>query len=115
MFVYDKAHELANEIKESDDYKAYIRLKTLVTADDSTKALLSDYKKLQMEAQASYLTGKEPSEETMDKLKKLGEVLNFNSDVTAFFAAEYKFQTLISDVYKIIGDACDMGLNFLSE
>lgn len=115
MLVYDKAHDLAKEIHGSEDYQEYARLKKEVTADEQTKALLSNYKKLQMEAQASYLIGKEPSEETMDKLKKLGEVLQFNQDITAYFAAEYKFQTLISDVYKIIGDTCDMGLDFLKE
>jgi cell fate (sporulation/competence/biofilm development) regulator YlbF (YheA/YmcA/DUF963 family) len=115
MFVYDKAHELAAEIKKSADYMEYARLKELVTADAQTKALLSDYKKMQLEAQASYLTGKEPDAEAMEKLKKLGEVLAFNPDIAAYFAAEYKFQTIISDVYRIIGDACDMGLDFLNE
>ena len=115
MFVYDKAHDLAKEIQNSEDYKEYKRLKELVSADAHTKGLLSDYKKLQLEAQAAYLTGKEPDAETMDKMKKMGEVLQFNQDVTAFFAAEYKFQTMIGDVYKIIGDACDMGLDFLKE
>ena len=115
MFVYDKAHDLAKEIKQSVDYKEYARLKETVMSDEQTKSLLSDYKKLQLEAQASIITGKEPSEETMDKIKKLGEVLQFKPEVSAFFAAEYKFQTMISDVYKIIGDACDMGLDFLKE
>lgn len=115
MFVYDKAYDLAKEIQESVDYKEYARLKKIVTADEKTKGLLNDYKKLQVEAQASYLTGNEPSEETMDKLKKLGEVLQFNPEVSDFFAAEYKFQTMISDVYKIIGDACDLELDFLKE
>jgi cell fate (sporulation/competence/biofilm development) regulator YlbF (YheA/YmcA/DUF963 family) len=115
MLVYDKAHDLASEIKRSADYIEYARLKELVTADAQTKSLLADYKKLQLEAQASYLTGKEPEAQTMEKLKKLGELLAFNKDITAYFAAEYKFQTLISDVYRIIGDACDMGLDFLSE
>ncbi len=115
MQVYDKAHELAAEIKKSPDYAEYARLKELVTADAQTKSLLADYKKLQLEAQAGYLTGKEPDAETMEKLKKLGEVLAFNKDIAAYFVAEYKFQTIISDVYRIIGDACDMGLDFLSE
>lgn len=115
MFVYDKAHDLAKEIKNCEDYKEYARLKELVMADEQTKSLLSDYKKLQLEAQASMLTGKEPEEETMDKLRKLGEVLQFNPNISAYFAAEYKFQTMISDIYKIIGDACDMGLDFLKE
>jgi len=115
MQVYDKAHELAAEIKKSADYIEYARLKELVTADPQTKSLLSDYKKLQLEAQAGYLTGKEPDAETMEKIKKLGEVLAFNKDIAAYFIAEYKFQTIISDVYRIIGDACDMGLDFLNE
>lgn len=115
MLVYDKAHELAAEIKKNEAYIEYAQLKEIVTADEHTRLLLADYKKLQLEAQASYLTGKEPEAETMDKLKKMGEVLAFNKDVSAYFAAEYKFQTLISDVYRIIGDACDLGLDFLKE
>ena len=115
MLVYDKAHALAEEIKKSDDYKEYARLKALVTADEKNRLLLSDYKKLQLEAKAGYIAGNTPSEEMMDKLKKLGEVLSFNSDMTAYFAAEYRFQTMVGDVYKIIGDACGLGLDFLSE
>ncbi len=115
MLAYDKAHELAKEIKESGEYKEYARLKELVMADEKTKGLLKDYKKLQLEAQASYISGNEPSEETTEKMKKLGEVLAFNKDVTEYFAAEYKFQTLVGDIYNIIGDACDLGLDFLKE
>ena len=54
------------------------------------------------------MSGQQPGEEQMDKLKKLGEVLAFNPKVTEFFAAEYKFNTIISDIYKIIGDACEL-------
>lgn len=115
MFIYDKAHDLAKEIKNSEDYKEYTRLKEIVIADEKTKVLLDDYKKLQLEAQASMMSGGEPSEETMDKLKKLGEVLQFNPDVSGYFAAEYRFQTMVGDVYKIISDACDLGLDFLKE
>lgn len=114
MLVYDKAHELAKELKKCPEYLEYARLKEAVSADEKTKALLADYKKLQIEAQAAYIAGGETSAETMDKLKKLGEVLAFNQDVTAFFAAEYRFQTLMGDVYKILGDACDFGLDLLS-
>lgn len=115
MLVYDTANKLAKEIQDSAEYKEYKRLKEKVTADEQTKSLLKDYKKLQLEAQAAYISGSEPNSESMDKLKKLGEVLAFNHDVTEFFTAEYKFQTLISDVYRIIGDACDLGLDFLKE
>lgn len=115
MIVYDKAHELAKEIKQNTDYIEYARLKEIVMADEKNKALLADYKKLQLEAQAMYIAGNEPKEETMEKLKKLGELLAFNSDVTAFFAAEYRLQTMLGDIYKILGEACDLGFDLLSE
>jgi cell fate (sporulation/competence/biofilm development) regulator YlbF (YheA/YmcA/DUF963 family) len=115
MLVYDKAHELAAEIKRSEDYIEYERLKALVMADEANKKLIAEYKKLQLEAQAAYLSGSAPSDETMDKLKALGGLLGFNRDVAAYLAAEYKLQTMVGDVYRIIGDACGMGLDFLSE
>jgi cell fate (sporulation/competence/biofilm development) regulator YlbF (YheA/YmcA/DUF963 family) len=115
MLVYDKAHELANEIKKSADYMEYARLKEIVMADEKNKPLISDYKRLQLEAQAMYIAGNEPNEETMGKLKKLGELLAFNPDITAYFAAEYRLQTMIGDIYKILGEACDFGFDLLSE
>ena len=114
MLIYDKAHELAHELKKCPEYLEYARLKEAVSADEKTKALIADYKKLQLEAQAAYISGGEASGETMDKLKKLGELLAFNKDVTEFFAAEYRFQTVMGDIYKILGEACDFGLDLLA-
>lgn len=115
MLVYDKAHELADEIRKSEDYQVYARLKEQVFADEKNKLLIGEYKKLQLEAQAAYLSGNAPSDETMEKLKQLGGLLAFNRDVAEYLTAEYKMQTIVGDVYKIIGDACGMGLDFLSE
>lgn len=115
MQVYDKAHELAAEIKRSDEYREYERLKGPVMADETNKKLIAEYKRLQLEAQAAYLSGSAPNNETMEKLKALGGLLGFNTDVAAYLAAEYKLQTMVGDVYKIIGDACGIGLDFLSE
>lgn len=115
MYIYDQANELAKLIKESEEYKQYAALKDEVLSDATTKDLLKQYKKLQFEAQTTYMSGKQPSEELMDKLKKLGEVLGLNAKVTEFMMAEYKFNTLVSDIYKIIGDACDIGAEFFQE
>ena len=114
MLIYDKAHELALELKKCPEYLEYARLKEAVSVDEKTKALIADYKKLQLEAQAAYISGSETSGETMEKLKKLGELLAFNKDVTEFFAAEYRFQTVMGDIYKILGEACDFGLDLLA-
>ncbi len=108
MYLYDKAHELASEIKKSPEFMEYKKLKDEVLADENTKNLVTQYKNLQFEGQAAVIAGQQPSEELLDKLKKLGEVLAFNPKVTDYFAAEYRFNTIVSDIYKIIGDACEL-------
>jgi cell fate (sporulation/competence/biofilm development) regulator YlbF (YheA/YmcA/DUF963 family) len=115
MYIYDKANELADMIRRSDEYKEYKKLKDELYANEANKKMLTDYKKMQFEAQAVYLSGKEVPADTMDKLKKLGEVLQFNPKITEYFTAEYKFNTLISDIYKIIGEACDIDLDLFKE
>jgi len=115
MYVYDKANELASSIRQSDVFKEYKRLKDIAMADEKNKGLIKDYKYMQLTAQTAYMTGGEPEPELMEKMTKLGEVLQFNPDVSAYLMAEYNFNTLIGDVYKIIGDACELDLDMLKE
>jgi len=109
--LHDKANELALLIKKSDEYLKYKKMMDEIYAEESDKRMIGDYKKLQFEAQATYLSGKEPPAELTDKIKKLGEVLQFNPKITEFFTAEYRFNTLIADLYKIVfGDMIDIGM-----
>ena len=113
MNIYDKAYELANEIKTSEDVVRYKALRDELYSDEGSKKLITDYKKMQFEAQAVYLSGKDVPQEMMDRLQKCGEVLQFNPKITEFFTLEYKVNTLISDLYKIIGEACGLDTAFL--
>ena len=113
--IHDKANELAALIRQSEEYKAYKSIKDEVLAEESNKKMIGDYQKLQFEAQAAYMMGKEPDAALKDKIQKVGEVLQFNPRITEYFAAEYRFNTLVSDVYKIIGDAAEVGQNLFEE
>ena len=96
MYLYDKAHELAAEIKKSPEFLEYKKLKDEIFVDATTKDLVNQYKSLQIEGQAAILSGQQPGQELLDKLKKLGEVLAFNQKVTEYFAAEYKIHAVYS-------------------
>lgn len=113
--MYDKAHELARLIKESDQHKAYEDIKKKVFADENKKRMIKDFKQLQFEAQATIMSGQEPSAELADKLRKLAEILQFDPEITGFFASEYAMQTIAADMYKIIADACDLDTPELQE
>ncbi|MGI6161377.1 MAG: YlbF family regulator [Christensenellales bacterium] len=115
MYVYDKANELADALKNAPEYKKYSELKEKIYSNDSDKALVKKYKKMQFEAQAEYMAGKTPSEEALDEIRKLGEVLQFNKDISEFLSAEYMLNRIIGDVYRIIGQAVELDVSFMEQ
>ncbi len=112
--VYDKARELATMIKESDEAKTYAATREAATANDTTKALIKEYHQLQMQAQASIISGNK-DEACMERLQKIGEVLQLNNDASAYLIAEYRLNQMLGDVYKILADAIDIDLGMLEE
>nr|WP_122013502.1 YlbF family regulator [Maliibacterium massiliense] len=114
MNVYDQAHVLAAVLKRCDEYEAYNEARTKAFAQEQNKKLIKQYKKKQFQAQAAMLSGEKPDEKLMEELKNMGMVLQFNSDVTAFLQAEYRMNQMMSDIFKILGDAVDLDLDFMN-
>lgn len=108
MDIYDEANQLAGHIRASEQIQTYLKLKEEVMQDQGNKKLIQRYKDLQFEAQKQLVGGHEPSAELMDKIAKMGEVLNFNPRVTEYFVAEYNMRMLAHDMLKIIAGACDL-------
>ena len=115
MYIYDRVNLLAQDIKESREFLDYKQAKDALEEDETAKQLVKQYKKLQFEAQAMLMSGKNPDQESMQQLQKLGELLSYNPKAAAYFEAEYKFNTVISDIYKIIGQAAEIDMGFMVE
>ena len=98
--VYDKANELAKLLKESDEFREYKTTKEKAFENDTTASLIKEYHKLQLAAQAAMVSGKK-DDETMQRLQKIGELLQLNQDASAFLFAEYRLNRVVSDIYKI--------------
>ena len=110
--VYDTARKLAAELRESAEYRAYAEAREQAEADPSTKALLDEYHRLQIQAQAAAVSGRQ--EETMlKKLQKIGELLQFDPAASAYLLAEYRLNRTVADVYKILAEAVGMDLGAL--
>lgn len=110
--VYDNARALANDLRSSQEYAQYKQAKDKAFASENTQNLISQYHRLQMQAQAAYLSGT-TDDSTMEQLQKLGELLQFDPDAAAFLLAEYKLNTMLGDVYKILAEAIDVDLSAL--
>ena len=111
--IYDSANALARDIKQTDEYIQYKRLRDEVMANETNKALINKYKKLQFQLQVSMSGGGQPNPEEMEQLQKIAQVLQLSQDTAGYLLAEMRLQKMLADVYKIIGEAADMDMDFL--
>lgn len=105
MNVYDKTHELARAIKDSEEYKEYKEIKKIVYEDLRLKDKVDEFEKIRYEEQLLAIQGEKQDEEKMKKLQELYEILVKEPEVKNFFDKQVRFNVMIADVNKIIGEA----------
>ncbi len=113
--VYDTAHLLAQQLKQTEEFTEYSRLKQIAYEDGTNKALLDELKRLQFKLQAKAASGEKPDDEEMQKLMRISSLLQLNQDAGAYLVAEFRFQKLLSDIYKILGDAAGIDIDALTQ
>lgn len=111
MNVYDKTHELAKELKDCPEYTQYKVIKEKVYADQDLKEKVKKFDQLKYEMQLLTIQGEKQNETKMQELQKMYEELMQNNDVKEYFDKEIRFNVMLADVNKIIGDAVKDVLN----
>lgn len=110
---YDIAHELARALKESDEYREYTALKEAAYADQTNRSLLDEYKRLQFRLQASAVSGASPDDGDMERFRQIATLLQFNEDAGKYLVSEFRYQKMLSDIYKILADTAGIDLDTL--
>ena len=105
MNVQDEVNNLARAIKDSNEYKEYKDVKSKIEMDPELKKQIDEFEKIRYEEQLLAMQGEKQSEEKMAKLQELYKILVQNPDVKEYFDKEVKFNVMIADVNKIIGEA----------
>ena len=114
MNVYDQAHALAQSMKNSEEYVEYMRLKEQAYQDDTNRALLDEYKRLQYQMQLKMASGERMEEEDFQRMQKIAGLLQFNQDASAYLLAEFRFQRMLADIYKILAEVAGINLDMLA-
>ncbi len=105
MNIYDTANRLAQEIKQSEEYMNYKMAKQALNLNTSLKEKMVDFDKLRYEVQIEMMQTGKNDEEKYKKMQELYAELIENNEAKSFFEAETKFNVMIADVNKIIGEA----------
>ena len=115
MNPYDQAHALARSLKESEEYREMMRLREVAYESDTNRTLMEEYKRLQFRMQAKLASGETMPEDDYQRLQQIGTLLQFNQDVSAYLLAEFRFQRMLSDIFKILADVAGVDLDMLTQ
>ena len=105
MTVYDEVNNLAKAIRDSKEYKEYKTIKDELMKTPELKAKVDEFEKIRYEEQLLAMQGEKQSDEKMKKLQELYAILVQNPKIKEYFDKEVRFNIMIADVNKIIGEA----------
>lgn len=105
MNIYDTANKLATEIKQSEEYINYKMAKETLNLKHDLKNKIKEFEEARYDAQITVMQTGKDDKEKVQKMQKLYVELIENDEAKKFFEAETKFNILIADVNKIIGEA----------
>ncbi|KEO82083.1 YlbF family regulator [Tumebacillus flagellatus] len=105
MNPYDKAHELARAIRESEEFRVLAERKKKVDSDPQAKKVLDDFRRRQWEMETRRIMGEEITEDDLRSMQKLQEVIQLHDAVREYLEVEYRFSVMYSDIHKILGES----------
>jgi len=105
MYVYDEANNLAKAIKESKEYVEYKKIKQEVNSNPEMKNKIEEFDKLRYEVQLATFQGENQNAEKTKKLEEMYQILLQDAKIKEFFDIEVRFNIMLADVNKIIGES----------
>lgn len=107
---FDKAHELARAIKQSQAYERYLSAKREVDKYPDYKEKILKIRSQQMELNRAHILGEELPADSMAQLSQELSALNQYAEIAEFFEAETYFINMFRDIQNIVQNALDADL-----
>lgn len=108
MANYDKAYELARDLKSSEEYKEYQKAKQALTGNDSALSILREYRRKQLDYEMTVMSGAALDPKKKEELDKLADLVNMHGAVKRFIDAEQRVLLVMSDIQRILTDAMNL-------
>lgn len=100
--VYDIANELDRELRALPEYKAAASAKAAINDDKEASALWEEFLGHQEKFQMMMQTGQMPSAEEQKEMNELGQKIEANPTMKAFFEAQQRLSVYVADIEKIV-------------
>ena len=108
---YSSTYRLAQDIRDSEEYKTYHELKDTVMADETTAALIREYRKLQVTIQVAAMGGRQAASEDMQRFSGISTLLFSKPEVSQYLLSEMRLQQALADIFRIVTEAADVEMS----
>jgi cell fate (sporulation/competence/biofilm development) regulator YlbF (YheA/YmcA/DUF963 family) len=105
MAANDLAHELARTLKESDEFKQFLKSKAKVMSDANNHKMIREFQLKQWEIREAQMLETEISEERQQELERLYSLVSLNPTAREYLEAEFEVSRMVNDIQIIIGEA----------
>ncbi len=106
---YDKAHELARAITDSEVYKRYVAAKLAVEQKPEYQEKILQIRNQQMMFNRAQMMGQEVDNDSVLELSQMFAKANQIKEMAEFFNAEGAFIQMFNDMMEIIQNAVEVG------
>ncbi|SFS70810.1 YlbF family regulator [Marininema halotolerans] len=102
MNPYDKAHELARALTNSEELTSLIEAKNLIDQSPDDRLLIEHFRQKQMEMSSHQMQGTEPNDDQKAEWAKLVTEVNGKPNLTRYLEAEGRVGQLMQDINRIL-------------
>ncbi len=102
MSLFEKAKELGNQIKETQEYQELERAGESLKQDQEAQQLIQEVQEVQNNIEFSQKAGVEPSEEQTNNFNQLREKMMSNLTVRNYMKAQEDFNNFMKQVNEAI-------------
>lgn len=105
MNFYDKIHDMVRCFKETNEYKEYMNLKTMIKKDNEKYARLKMFKDKQKEHQIAYINAQEINKDEQAEMQNLYSLIIQDESCRKMLETEMKLDVMLADIQKIMSEA----------
>lgn len=96
------AHQLAQAIRESEDFKQLKDAMEQIEKEDTSQKMLDDFRQMQMDLQLKQMQGQTITQQEQEQAQRLFETITLNPTISRLLQAEQRLGTVMEDINKIV-------------
>jgi len=103
--LHDKARELSDAIRNSEEYRQYIEVKERASQNAELSASLNDFREKQFTMQKKQLLGEDIGTDAQMQMQNVAQILMRDPLAAEYLQAELRFTLMVNDIYAILAEA----------